>query len=170
MAVSRVCAYAAVCVLAGAVLIGCPSDDDGGAPTPQAGTFAAGTGGMGAGGAGAGVSGGGAGGAPAEAGVPCDVARIVSANCTLCHTNPPKFGALMPLMTLADFQAPARSVPMRKVYEMISERINATDPRRRMPPTSSPALMPADLQTLTTWVTGGAQGVTTWACAIMAMP
>jgi hypothetical protein len=153
------------CVAAAALIAGCKNDDAGGGG-PQAGA-----GGMlPVSGAGAGAGGlPGAGGAATELGVPCNVAMVISANCTLCHTDPPSFGALMPLMRFADFHAASRSMPERKVYEVMPARINATEIRMRMPPASSSALQPADLQTLNTWLQGGAQGVTTGACAITAM-
>ncbi|MFI5308534.1 MAG: hypothetical protein ACHQ53_14340 [Polyangiales bacterium] len=89
-------------------------------------------------------------------GVPCDVANVVSNNCTLCHAATPKFGALMPLMTFADFHAAAKTDSSRKVYEVIPDRINATDITRRMPPASRPALSTSDLGVLDDWVKAGA--------------
>jgi hypothetical protein len=62
----------------------------------------------------------------------------------------------MPLMTLADFQAPAKTNGAMKVYQMIPGRISPTDPTRVMPPTSATALTAAENQTITKWVTAGA--------------
>jgi len=70
----------------------------------------------------------------ATPGVPCDVAAVISENCTTCHSNPAKFSAPMPLMAHADFMAAAKSNPLKKVYQIIPERINATDIKLRMPP------------------------------------
>src|SRR5262245_34375324 len=157
MAVVKVVAFGLACVVVSA-LTGCQGDD-GGVPQGQAGAAAAGAGGMLPGGNGGfgGVlpaGGTGAGGAATAAGVPCDVAQIVSANCTFCHADPPRFTARMPLMKLEDFQAPSPSMPARKVFEVVPERINATQISLRMPPASRNALMPADLQTLNAWVQG----------------
>jgi hypothetical protein len=90
-------------------------------------------------------------------GVPCDVAAVISNNCTACHQAVPQFGATMPLLTLADFHAPARSNPGRKVVELVGERINATEASRRMPPMLQPALSQVELDTLNFWIGGGAQ-------------
>lgn len=99
-------------------------------------------------------------------GVPCDVARVVSDNCTLCHAATPVFGAPMPLMTLADFHKPAFSNPQRKVFEVVSERINAQEVARRMPPASSEALAAADLAAMNAWLGASAMGTATGACNI----
>lgn len=73
----------------------------------------------------------------------------------------------MPLMTLADFQAPAKSNPQMTVAQILPTRVNAMEQARLMPPVNSTtALMPADRATLSDWATAGAKGVTTNACAI----
>jgi len=90
-------------------------------------------------------------------GVPCDVAQVVGSRCVQCHAEQPKFGASMPLTKLADFHAPAKSDPRRKVYEVIPERINAQDATRLMPPASSTQLVAAELRTLNDWIGAGAK-------------
>jgi hypothetical protein len=108
--------------------------------------------------------------APLSAGVPCEVASVVSKNCTLCHAASVRFGAPMPLMTLADFHADAILTKGKKVFEVTPERINATDIKRRMPPASSAAVVAPELAMFTTWLQGGAKGVPN-ACPITdAMP
>jgi hypothetical protein len=102
---------------------------------------------------------------PAAGGVPCDVASIVTKNCTLCHAAVPKFGAPMPLMTLADFQAPSRSMPSMAVHQVIPSRIKATDPNKLMPPVSATKLTAAELQTFGAWLTAGAKAATP-GCAV----
>ena len=92
-------------------------------------------------------------------GIPCDVANIVGAQCTGCHGSEPTFGAPMPLAALADFQAPASSDPSRKVFEVVSERIDPTDVAKRMPPTSLPALHDDAKAALQAWIAAGALGV-----------
>jgi hypothetical protein len=98
--------------------------------------------------------------------VPCDVAKAVGDHCSACHSMLPQFGAPMPLMTLADFHAPAKSNAMLQVAQIIPTRINATDTSRLMPPISSPQLLPADLTAFNSWLSGGAQGVAN-GCPIM---
>lgn len=91
--------------------------------------------------------------------IPCAVASIVGERCTGCHGSEPTFGAPMPLTTLADFQAPARSDNGRKVFEVVAERIDPMDVARRMPPTSLPALDSEAKDALNAWIEGGALGV-----------
>jgi hypothetical protein len=97
--------------------------------------------------------------------VPCDVAQIVSANCTGCHQSPTKIGAPMPLMTLADFHANSLSDPTKKVYQLIPGRLDPTDPTRRMPQPPLSALSVPQKQTFNTWINGGAQAAAS-SCAI----
>jgi hypothetical protein len=114
--------------------------------------------GRGATGAGTGASAtAGTGGAPVATGVPCDVAGIVSKHCTLCHAASPKFSAPMSLMTVADFQAMSKSTPTTPVYQVVPTRLTATDTNRRMPPVSATMLTAAEMQTFTTWLSGGAK-------------
>jgi hypothetical protein len=98
-------------------------------------------------------------------GVPCDVAGIVSENCTTCHSNPAQFSAPMPLMAHADFMAAAKSQPTKKVFEVIPSRINATDIKLRMPPASGTTITAANLKIFNDWLAGGAKAVTP-SCAI----
>jgi hypothetical protein len=73
----------------------------------------------------------------------------------------------MPLMTVQDFQARAKSNAAMTVAEILPSRVNAMDQARLMPPVNSTtALMPAEKTTLTTWASAGAKGVTANACAI----
>lgn len=170
----------AACFLAALTACGSANDDGegAGATTCTPGTFgcaAAGAGGgafggVGAGTAGiagalAGMSGAGLGGVgatagqgsvPSAEGVPCDVAAVVSNRCTGCHAARTKFGAPMPLMSYADFQAAALSDATRKVYQVIPERIDPVDVARRMPPTSLDALPQEEKDVLNAWIAAGA--------------
>jgi hypothetical protein len=56
--------------------------------------------------------------------LPCDVDAVLASNCRQCHTAPPRFGAPMPLVTYADLEAPARSDPTKKVYELVEQRVH----------------------------------------------
>jgi hypothetical protein len=104
-------------------------------------------------------------------GVPCNVAQIVSDNCTLCHGTQRLAGATMSLMTFADFHAPAPSNPQRKVYEVVGDRINAQAIAMRMPPASSDALAAPDLAAMNAWLNAGATAALgAAACAISAEP
>lgn len=103
------------------------------------------------------------------AGIPCDVAHVVGDNCTLCHSRPTKFGARMPLMTHADFHASAVSDATRKVYELVSERINAQEVSRRMPPAPG-ELSAADLGAMNEWLAAGAPSSTGDSCEVTPVP
>jgi hypothetical protein len=85
--------------------------------------------------------------------IPCDVKKVVEANCTLCHASPPKFGAPMSLVSWDDFQRPAVKDPSRKVYQSADERIHMTG-AGRMP--ENQELSAADLATLEAWLRAGA--------------
>lgn len=106
-------------------------------------------------------------GAPNVPGVPCDVAAVVSENCTTCHSNPTKYQAPMPLMAYADFMAASKTMPARKVFQVIPERINAADVKLRMPPASGASVSPAGLKAFNDWLASGANAVTP-SCAIVA--
>lgn len=91
-----------------------------------------------------------------SSGVPCDVAPIVSAHCSMCHAKQPQFGAPMALTTAADFRMPARTVPTKTVREVAVDRINATDSAQLMPPPTSTKLSADNLQVFNQWLRGGA--------------
>jgi hypothetical protein len=84
------------------------------------------------------------GGAPANEGgsaggtLPCEVAGALKAKCQLCHGTTPQFGAPMSLVSYADTQAPARSNPGSKVWQLMRDRVQATT--SPMPPVGQPAL------------------------------
>jgi mono/diheme cytochrome c family protein len=86
--------------------------------------------------------------------LPCDVDRIVSEKCGTCHGSDPS--APMPLVTAKDFQA--QSADNRAMYANAKAKINAVDPRTRMPPTSSDPLTQDELATLNAWLDNKAPG------------
>jgi hypothetical protein len=99
----------------------------------------------------AGGGGSGAGGAGATD-LPCDADTFFAEHCRGCHSEPPKYGAPMPLGSHADLHAPAVSEPTRTVAELVGERTN--DPDRPMPPDG---LLPADVRApLEAWLAAGA--------------
>lgn len=98
-----------------------------------------------------GIVNGGTGGAGATD-LPCDVADIVKEKCQSCHAAKPLYGAVMPLVTVADFMAPAKSNPQKTVAELVGVRIH--DATKPMPPP------PAELDTtsqsiLDEWIAAG---------------
>lgn len=97
--------------------------------------------------------------------LPCDVAQVIAA-CQACHAARPRFGAPMPLMSAADFAAPAKSDPSREVRELVSLRTH--DAANPMPP--SGLLPDADLGVLDAWLDAGAAAGDTACAAIDAGP
>jgi hypothetical protein len=90
--------------------------------------------------------------------LPCDVKTIIDEKCGTCHKNPPAFSAPMPLVTLADFQAPGKTDPSKKAHELVKARINRTGAGQMPPPPTT--LTPAELQKLNQWLDGGASAGT----------
>lgn len=102
------------------------------------------------------------------AALPCDVSDALVANCQKCHSNPPSFGAPMPLVTLADVKAKAKSDPSKTVAELMKVRINETG-SRVMPPSGN-TMPKTDLDKLNAWLDGGAPASTTAACGDSGVP
>ncbi len=88
---------------------------------------------------------------PSGDGLPCDVLDVLASDCWMCHGDPPKFGAPMPLTDRAALQVPAVTDATRSVADLVLERLN--DPDAVMPPTGR---LPDDrLATLTSWIEAG---------------
>jgi Copper type II ascorbate-dependent monooxygenase, C-terminal domain len=85
--------------------------------------------------------------------LPCMVSQVLATNCQSCHGATPIGGAPMSLVTYADLQKPAVTMPSMKVYELAKVRLN--DKARPMPPGGSIAA--ADFSALDTWLGAGAQ-------------
>ncbi|MET0386466.1 MAG: hypothetical protein ABW321_10930 [Polyangiales bacterium] len=92
-------------------------------------------------------------GGPTTGNMPCGVSKVLASNCQSCHGAQPIGGAPMPLVTLADLHAPAKTNPALKVYEISHMRMN--DQARPMPP-GTDAKPAGDLAMLDTWLKGGA--------------
>lgn len=92
----------------------------------------------------------------------CGVSQVAQAKCQTCHAASPVYGAPMPLVTHADFMRmrgeylPMAPDPTRKVYELIPDRINATEPARQMPPVTSAQLVQSEKDLIMTWVNAAA--------------
>jgi hypothetical protein len=97
-------------------------------------------------------TGGESGDAGGPSGLPCDVAEVLAASCSMCHGDPPKFGAPMSLTSHADFQMPAVTDLTRAVHALVGERID--DPDAPMPPGGD--MSEADKDVLRSWVAAGA--------------
>jgi hypothetical protein len=91
--------------------------------------------------------------APSLGELPCEVARSVRTACASCHDAQPLAGAPMALVSIDDFQRPARTDPSRPVWQLVRDRL--ADPRRPMPP--PPALLSdEDRGALDAWLEAGA--------------
>jgi hypothetical protein len=83
--------------------------------------------------------------------LPCDVAAVLQATCTSCHSNPPVGGAPMALLSYADLTGKAISDPTKTVAEMCVARMqNTASP---MPPGGGASS--ADVTTLQNWISAG---------------
>jgi cytochrome c553 len=92
---------------------------------------------------------------PVAAGsLPCEVSQAL-ARCSSCHGATPSNGAPMPLVTLADLTAPAKSDPTRKVHELVALRVQ--DRARPMPPDPTQRLTDPMIAQLQAWSAGGAK-------------
>lgn len=86
--------------------------------------------------------------------LPCEVSQLMQTHCGECHGAAPKNGAPMPLVTYADLTAAARSNPLRKVHELVAERIE--DRARPMPPDPTKRLPDAAIAQFKAWSSTGA--------------
>lgn len=86
---------------------------------------------------------------PALHDLPCEVDAILEANCRKCHSDPPKFGAPMPLVSHAQVHAKAPSDPSFEVWQLMKTRVH--DPVKPMPPAPNPPLSTADKATMDAW-------------------
>jgi hypothetical protein len=92
--------------------------------------------------------------------IPCNVAKVLHDKCQSCHSATPRYGAPMPLVTLADLHAPAPSDASKKVWERVDVRIDhGQSPLNPMPPASQPDLDATERQVLEGWLGQGAPGV-----------
>jgi hypothetical protein len=135
----------------GAGLSGGPAGTGGSSVTATGGSLAAASGGSGG------------------AALPCDVATVLKAKCQLCHGTTPQFGAPMSLVSYADTQAPGRSNPSSKMWQLMRVRAHATN--SPMPPNGQPALSTGaagELAILDSWFTSGAPAASavTGACGV----
>jgi hypothetical protein len=87
-------------------------------------------------------------------GLPCDVASVLAAKCTSCHSDPPINNALSGLVTYADLTATAKEDATRNEAQLSVVRMqNTASP---MPPTSvSVTATAADVATLQNWINAG---------------
>ncbi len=96
-------------------------------------------------------------GGEAPGNVPCDVAEILKRSCQGCHSDPPKFGAPMPIVDRGDILAAPKGTAkgtVATVGESILQRIDsAAEP---MPPPPELPLTDAEKAILTAYVQGGA--------------
>lgn len=91
------------------------------------------------------------GGTAAASGVPCDVATMLAANCTGCHSDPPAPGALAGLVTYADLMATSHEDATKNEAQLSLSRMQSSS--SPMPPGGAPPA--ADVTTLQNWITAG---------------
>ena len=84
--------------------------------------------------------------------LPCDVQRVLSAQCLGCHQSPTRFGAPMPLVNYADLQATGSGD--QPLWKRVGARI--ADEERPMPPPPNARLSEQNRKLLDDWIAAGA--------------
>jgi len=83
--------------------------------------------------------------------LPCDVVNLLNSRCTLCHSDPPRAGALMPMLMLADLAAPAPTNPdVRVIDEALTRMLAGT-----MPPPPLPPATRSEIAAVRSWIEAG---------------
>jgi hypothetical protein len=83
--------------------------------------------------------------------LPCDIATLLATRCQQCHSDPPQYGAPMPLVTYADLVAPRGGT---RTIDLAAARVSSdTSP---MPPPPNARLTDDEIGTLQTWASAGA--------------
>jgi len=96
-------------------------------------------------------------GSAAYSDIPCNVAAVLSKNCSMCHGTTPSFGAPMSLIHAADFAR--KSIDgSRTVGQAVLARIN--DDAHPMPPVPNDRLGSTDSSALSSWIQAGAKAST----------
>lgn len=85
--------------------------------------------------------------------LPCEVESLLIDRCQTCHSNPTKFGAPMPLVTLADLVAPAVTDSTKTVGGLCVDRMN--DPAKPMPQPPNPKATTEEITAFADWVNMG---------------
>lgn len=86
-------------------------------------------------------------------GLPCAVEKVIVKHCQACHSDPPRYGAPMPLVDYESFATTSR-VTSGRIAEHVTARIH--DDASPMPPSPNARLDAADLATLDAWLSEGA--------------
>ncbi|MFW6051369.1 MAG: hypothetical protein ACODAU_09355 [Myxococcota bacterium] len=82
-----------------------------------------------------------------------EVSSLLEEQCTGCHDQPPRFGAMLPFVTYEDTQAASFQEPERQVYEVMADRVRGIG-GDRMPPSCQ---LPEHLvDILVAWADAGA--------------
>lgn len=86
-------------------------------------------------------------------GLPCDIEALLTSRCVSCHSAPPSAGAPMPMVTLGDLTAPAKTQPGKSVAQLSLERMqNVNAP---MPPKPAALATGAEVMAFQAWVNSG---------------
>lgn len=94
-----------------------------------------------------------AGGGPSQAGLPCDVAALLTSTCTSCHSNPPVGGAPVALVGRDALLAPNPKNSAETLAQASVRRMR--DTISPMPPSPTPPVAAPDLVAFEAWVQAG---------------
>lgn len=85
--------------------------------------------------------------------LPCAIKKIVADKCGTCHSDPPSFGASMPLTNYVQFHAASAADKTKQYHQQAKTRINAASSGAgHMPPPTSPQLSASELATMNAWL------------------
>lgn len=93
--------------------------------------------------------------------LPCEVQDLLVSRCQQCHSDPPQFGAPMPMVTRAHLLARTPTDPSMTVGAKSLVRMK--DDAKPMPQPPNPRATDAEFTTLKAWVDGG-MGASTQTC------
>jgi hypothetical protein len=96
---------------------------------------------------------GGSGGSAVSSGMPCAVQELLATRCQQCHSDPPQFGAPMPLLTRAHLLAatPSDANTSAGAHSVVRMK----DSTKPMPQPPNPLATAAEIAALEAWVTAG---------------
>ena len=83
--------------------------------------------------------------------LPCEVANLLNSRCTACHSDPPRAGALMPMLTLDDLAAPTPTNPLVRVIDEAVIRMS----EGTMPPPPLPSATQSEVSAVQSWIEAG---------------
>lgn len=86
--------------------------------------------------------------------LPCDIVNLLNSRCSSCHSDPPRSGAPMPMLTRADLVAPTPTNALVSVIDEAAARMSAGT----MPPPPLPSATESEIAAVQSWIDEGLPG------------